>query len=122
VNIYGLQSYLITVKERYGKPFEQLVEPRGFEFTGEFRPVKQDEFSLAGDSACIGENALPGLILRRVRKRKRIIFEEKQRIDANQFAMPGEWLLYEDIGHRPKCCLERTEGPGTIMSRREEEF
>ncbi len=119
--------YQFSVKDRYGAPFDYLVAPEGYEFTGEFRPAA-DEYALFPrdkHSASWVQRSitqLPVLILRPRPKRKRIIFEEVRRIQRGDFACPGEWFLYDDITHRPGISREATPGPGIVMSRREEEF
>ncbi len=122
-------SFTFTVQDRYGAPFDHLQPPDGYEFTGEFRPPKENEFVLGRHgSAIIGTSPLPGLILRPRPKRKRIIFEECFEISGAPLAA-GTWFEADNRGDLRsfRSIIQLSPGDvkpcaGRVYSRREEEF
>jgi hypothetical protein len=67
------------IKELYGKPFNELVAPDGWEFTGEFRiPVVGVDwlmYSSGGIDNCVFEYVVPRLIVRKKAPPRRVVFE-----------------------------------------------
>ena len=110
--------YVFTVEQCYGAAFEQLKPPQGFELTGEFRPVLNHEYSLCRNlTAVYGESVSPSLILRKISKRKRIIFEEVR-------AWLHEGYLYGEgvDGQTMFRVTGYLQMPKKLFTRREEEF
>jgi len=86
-----------TVESVYGKPLDQLSAPKGWEFTGKFRPPKAGEcwlssqgpyYSAVGPLSRDGNANALRLILRKAPPRRRLVFD----IVGKRAPKVGDWF------------------------------
>ena len=106
--------YAVTISEIYGKPMNELTAPPGYEFTGEFRIVKEYELGMAieylpGQFGISGKGCLDPRLIICPRKRLRVVFEESPSGDWYQRASgefyqckadPPDWLHTKRFNRR----------------------
>lgn len=116
----------ITCQDIYGKPFNELFPPEGWEFTGEFRPVilekdvalDPNRTSLNGYKVYLSLGNVPRVILRKKPKikRTRIIFEPTGKIALLKI---GEYYLFNGEVLQNLCGLANKY---EILTRRDEVY